>query len=82
MVLCLVAASAFGQRFNEPVRMVNNRRVDLKPLLSWWTNVSAIHQANETRAETNQIPVPPRPLSAWSLITTDRMTNAGLDCRD
>lgn len=78
LLLCLVATSALGQRFNEPVRMINNRRVDLKPLLSWWTNVIAIHQANENRAETNQIPVPPRPLSAWSLISTDRMTNAGL----
>jgi len=78
LLLCLFATSAFGQRFNEPVRMINNRRVDLKPLLTWWTNVVAIHQANENRAETNQIPIPPRPLSAWSLITTDRMTNAGL----
>jgi len=58
--------------------MINNRRVDLKPLLTWWTNVIAINQANETRAETNQIPVPARPLTAWSLIFTDRMTNAGL----
>ena len=78
LLLCLFATSAFGQRFNEPVRMVNNRRVDLKPLLVWWTNVVAINQANESRAETNQIPIPPRPLSAWSLIITDRMTNAGL----
>jgi hypothetical protein len=78
LLLCLCATSAMGQRFNEPVRMINNRRVDLKPLLTWWTNVVAIHQANESRAATNQIPIPPRPLSAWSLITTDRMTNAGL----
>ena len=78
LVLCLFATSAFGQRFNEPVRMINNRRVDLKPLLTWWTNVIAINQTNETRAETNQIPIPPRPLTAWSLIFTDRMTNAGL----
>jgi len=78
LLLCLFATSAIGQRFNEPVRMITNRRVDLKPLLSWWTNVVAINHANESRAETNQIPIPPRPLSAWSLITTDRMTNAGL----
>jgi hypothetical protein len=78
LVLCLFATSAFGQRFNEPVRMINNRRVDLMPLLTWWTNVMAIHQANETRADTNQIPIPARPLTAWSLIFTDRMTNAGL----
>jgi len=78
LLLCLLATSAFGQRFNEPVRMINNRRVDLRPLLTWWTNVVAISLANESRAETNQIPIPPRPLSAWSLITTDRMTNAGL----
>ena len=58
--------------------MVNNRRVDLAPLLTWWTNVVAINQTNETRVETNQIPIPPRPLTAWSLIFTDRMTNAGL----
>jgi hypothetical protein len=78
LLLCLFATSVFGQRFNEPVRMINNRRVDLTPLLTWWTNVIAINQTNETRAETNQVPVPPRPLTAWSLIFTDRMTNAGL----
>ena len=78
LLLCLFATSAIGQRFNEPVRMINNRRVDLTPLLTWWTNVIAINLANETRSETNEIPIPPRPLTAWSLITTDRMTNAGL----
>ncbi|HEX5218466.1 MAG TPA: hypothetical protein VFZ59_02775 [Verrucomicrobiae bacterium] len=78
LLLCLFATSALGQRFNEPIRMINNRRVDLTPLLTWWTNAMAINQANETRAETNQIAVPPRPLTAWSLIFTDRMTNAGL----
>lgn len=78
LLLCLLATSAFGQRFNEPIRMISNRRVDLKPLLTWWTNVIAINQTNETRAETNQIPIPSRPLTAWSLIFTDRMTNAGL----
>ena len=58
--------------------MINNRRVDLTPLLTWWTNAMAINQINEIRAETNQVAVPPRPLTAWSLIFTDRMTNAGL----
>jgi len=78
LLLCLCATTVFGQRYNEPVRMINNRRVDLKPLLVWWTNVAAINQLNAERPETNQIPIPKRPLTAWALITTERMTNAGL----
>jgi len=78
LLFCLCATTVFGQRYNEPVRMINNRRVDLKPLLIWWTNVAAINQLNAERPATNQIPIPKRPLTAWSLITTERMTNAGL----
>lgn len=78
LLLCLCATTVFGQRHNEPVRLINNRRVDLKPLLIWWTNVAAIHQLNAERPETNQISIPKRPLTAWALITTERMTNAGL----
>jgi hypothetical protein len=78
LFVCLVATSAFGQRFNEPIRLINNHRVDLTPLLMWWTNTITIIDANATRPETNQIPVPPRPLTAWALITTERITNSGL----
>jgi hypothetical protein len=78
LLLCLLTTTALAQRFNEPIRLINNQRVDVRPLITWWTNVVALNEANATRPETNQLPIPPRPLTAWALITTERMTNSGL----
>jgi hypothetical protein len=70
--------SASAQTFSDPARVINNQRVDLQPLINWWTNVVSVEKQNRRLKKDQRLPVPERPLTSWVRVTTDRITNSGL----
>ena len=48
-----------------PARVINAQRVNLIPLFTWWQQAESIGQRNSAKKETDQQPIPDRPMKAW-----------------
>lgn len=78
LFILLLSASWLGaQDLSDPVRLVNDHRVNLQPLFHWWTNASAISATNTARTNAEPVSLPPRPLAAWVRVVSNQLTNTG-----
>lgn len=77
VVAGLIVPRVGAQDLSDPIRLVRDQRVNLQPLFHWWTNATAIIETNAQLPETEQVELPPRPLSAWVRIVSNELTNNG-----
>lgn len=69
-ILCVTFASgAADYCFDEPLRVVNSQRLNLKPLFEWWQETDATKKWNMEHRKEKPKAIAPRPHPTWARIT-------------